>query len=106
MAGLNLVRLPTRPSTIIPNCIDLVTWHKNLPPEDYRIASNRPDGVQNYIWTPHVSDFSMTSPRRLETVGRFDQRWAAGEPIIIRGMRGRVNWGLPSLCVLHVTNKD
>jgi hypothetical protein len=92
-AAPNLVRLPTRPVTTIPGCIDLVNWHKNLPPEDYRIASNRPDGVQNYIWTPHVSDFSPSSPRRHETVQRFVQRWAAGEPIIIRGMRGRVNWG-------------
>ncbi len=93
VVGPNLVRLPERPVTRIPNCINLIDWHKDLPPEDYRIASNRPDGVQNYIWTPHVSDFSPTSPRRHETVERFVQRWAAGEPIIIRGMRGRVNWG-------------
>lgn len=91
--GPDLVRLPTRPITAIPGCIDLINWHKDLPPEDYRIASNRPNGLQNYIWTPHVSDFSPASPRRHETVQRFVQRWAAGEPIIIRGMRGRVNWG-------------
>ena len=93
IVGPNLVRLPRRPITTIPGCVDLISWHKDLPPEDYRIASNRPNGLQNYIWTPHVSDFSRASPRRHETVQRFVQRWAAGEPIIIRGMRGRVNWG-------------
>jgi lysine-specific demethylase 3 len=74
----------------------LKDWYKGLPPEDYRMASQRPDGVQNYIWTPHVRDFALTSPRRAETLKRFVERWAAGEPIIIRGFRGRMNWG-PSL---------
>lgn len=87
------VALPTRGLVSIPECVDLKTWHQNLPPEDYRLASQRPDGVQNYIWTPHVRDFTQNSGRRDETVQRFVERWAAGEPIIIRGLRGRMNWG-------------
>jgi len=71
----------------------LSTWHLELPEQDYRRASVRPDGVQNYIWTPHARDFAPDSPRRHETVLRFKERWAAGEPIVIRGIQGRLNWG-------------
>ena len=86
--------LPLTSPIVVPSPgINLTTWHTNLPLEDYRLVSQRPNGVQNYIWTPHMKDFAQTSPRRAETVKRFVERWGAGEPIIIRGMRGRMNWG-------------
>jgi len=59
----------------------LSTWHMGLKAEHYRRASNRADGVQNCIWTPHVSDFSAESPIHEETLKRFVERWSAGEPI-------------------------
>lgn len=46
-----------------------------------------------FLWTPHMNDFSPYSPRYSETMQRFSQRWSSGEPIIIRGLTGRLNWG-------------
>jgi hypothetical protein len=71
----------------------LTPWHHGLPAEDYRLASDQPDGRQNYLWTPHVRDFAPASPRRAETVVRFVERWGAGEPIVVRGFRGGMSWG-------------
>ena len=67
-------------------------WYDGLPAEDYRLASSRPDG-QNYLWTPHVRDFARDSPRRVETVARFVERWQAGQPVVLRGFAGRLDWG-------------
>jgi hypothetical protein len=91
--GASVLPPPPAPQRQAPS---LTSWHQGLPAEDYRLASDRPSGRQNYLWTPHVRDFARDSPRRAETVARFVERWGAGEPIVVRGFRGRMNWG-PSI---------
>ncbi|EFN51679.1 hypothetical protein CHLNCDRAFT_139911 [Chlorella variabilis] len=63
---------------------------EGLPESDVRLASNR--GVQDFIWTPHVSEFSPGHPNYERTVRVFQKVWGRGEPIVMRGLSGQMGW--------------
>lgn len=57
------------------------------------MAAERPDGKQNYIFCPNAEDFDQDSPNRAAAVRQFQDCMRAGEPVLIRGLKAKINWG-------------
>lgn len=57
------------------------------------MVSQRPDGEQNYLFCPNAEDFDPQSPNRAAAVEQFQDCMRAGEPVVIRGLKARINWG-------------
>lgn len=77
-------------------------WGHTLPRSHVRLARaaapsspsspDTPPECSSHIFTPHADDLKPSSPRFLEYMALFHQRWLRGEPVIVRGIRGRMAW--------------
>lgn len=70
----------------------LWVWGQKLRLEDVRKVSGRSSGDQNYMFTPHIRDLKKDSPRYLETTRLVIQRYSLGEPVVVRGCKGTMDW--------------
>lgn len=46
----------------------LRTISQEVPAESKRLAADRPDRWQNYVYTPNADDLAMTNPERAQHV--------------------------------------
>ncbi len=42
---------------------------QKVPDTHKRLAADRPDGVQNFVYCPHASELSVSNPHRAMHVG-------------------------------------
>ncbi|KAI3439018.1 hypothetical protein D9Q98_001430 [Chlorella vulgaris] len=79
---------------------------EGLPESDVRLCSSR--GMQDYLWTPHVSEFDPSHRNYTRTVRLFQLLWGRGEPIIVRGFYGQMGWtpdGMGRVCKEATSSK-
>lgn len=62
-------------------------WWQGVPPAWRRKAASR--GEQDYLFTPDWTDLQPGAPEQAAAVALFQQRWAAGEPVIVRNCQVR-----------------
>lgn len=60
-------------------------WWRAVPEEWRRKASNC--GAQDFLFTPHADDLKPGAVRYALALELFRRRWAAGEPVIVRGVK-------------------
>ena len=76
-------------------------WWKSVPKSKVRLASLKEDGTQKYLFCPHDDDLKLDSPNRAEMVKIVQGCFQRGEPIIVRGCKGRMNWNPDVSRVCH-----
>lgn len=85
------LKYPQFPSChAVPGCIHV--WGRDMRFEDVRMASRRAGGVQDFIWTPHASELKPGHPKFKSNEPLFQERWAAREPIVVRGIKKAMSW--------------
>lgn len=67
-------------------------WGRTLPAQSVRLAAQAPAGGHNYLFTPTAAQLRPGHPEFAAHHGLFQERWAAGEPIIVRDCKSRMTW--------------
>lgn len=76
-------------------------WAAGLPASDLRLAAASPAaGAPNHLYAPAAAQLQPGHPQFASSHAQFQQRWAAGEPVIVRGLKSRMMW-TPEVRRLH-----
>ncbi|CAD7703305.1 unnamed protein product [Ostreobium quekettii] len=67
-------------------------WWVNIPPTSLRLAAWKEGDPRNYLFCPHADDLNLDSPNRAENVRIIQGCFQRGEPFIVRGCKGKMNW--------------
>ena len=63
-------------------------WGRQVRATDVRLAARTASGEERYVFCPAYGDLAQSPAQQ----ALFEERWGAGEPVIVRGCPSKVPW--------------